>query len=276
MKLLSNVHTHCTWCDGADTSAAMAAAAFDLGFTDLGFSSHSPAPFDPSCPGVADEAAYRADIRALQTQYEGRMGILCGMEQDYYAPVDPAAYDYVIGSVHFLPRGEAEPYVAVDGDPDVLRKEIEARYGGDALAMAKDHLALSVESARRFKPHIVGHFDLALRHNKNNSMLNEQAPAYQKAALEALDAVADILAGYGGLFEVNTGAMARDARPIPYPAPFLLRHLAQRNARVIVTSDSHSVKTLNYAFDDMLELLRACGFVSLVVLRGGRFQDIKI
>lgn len=39
----SNAHTHSTWCDGKDTLEDMAQAAIDLGFTDLGFTCHSPA-----------------------------------------------------------------------------------------------------------------------------------------------------------------------------------------------------------------------------------------
>ena len=52
----SNAHTHSTWCDGKDSLLAIAEAAIQIGFTDLGFTSHSSAPFDPSCPGVSDES----------------------------------------------------------------------------------------------------------------------------------------------------------------------------------------------------------------------------
>ena len=62
----SNAHTHSTWCDGKDSLEDMAQAAIDLGFTDLGFTCHSPASFDPSCPGVQDEMKYQAALRKLR------------------------------------------------------------------------------------------------------------------------------------------------------------------------------------------------------------------
>ena len=53
----SNAHTHSTWCDGKDSLEDMAQAAIELGFTDLGFTCHSPALFDPSCLGVQNEVS---------------------------------------------------------------------------------------------------------------------------------------------------------------------------------------------------------------------------
>ena len=42
--LCTSVHTHTTFCDGADTPAAMAAAAAEMGLQTLGFSGHGYVP----------------------------------------------------------------------------------------------------------------------------------------------------------------------------------------------------------------------------------------
>lgn len=275
MNMRSNVHTHTTWCDGQNTPREMAQAALALGFTDLGFSSHAPAPFDAGCPGVADEAAYRADIAALRAEYAGRLNILCGVEQDIYAPVDAGKYDYVIGSNHYLPH-DGQDYVAADGDIEMISVARRWRYEGNGIAMARAFYQLSAKNVALNKPDIVGHFDVITKFNKNNVLFDEEDPAYQKVALEALDEVIDVIQGYNGMFEVNTGAVTRGLRKLPYPAPFLLHHMAQRGARVIITTDCHSTKTLNGGFSIACRQLLQAGYTTMVVLKDSAFQDVKI
>ena len=53
----SNFHTHTRYCDGKDSPAELAEAAFALGFRALGFSGHSFTPFDPY--GMTPENAAR-------------------------------------------------------------------------------------------------------------------------------------------------------------------------------------------------------------------------
>lgn len=272
----SNAHTHSLWCDGMNSPADIAEAALALGFTDLGFSSHAPhSKMDPHGVGMRDEAGYRADIAALKTEYKGRMGILCGVEKDYYDTADPSLYDYVIGDLHYLraPDGTLE---SVDMSPGALRETIDALYGGDTLAAARQFYETSARNVRENKPDIVGHFDLIAKFNENGDFFDEEGHAYRNIALAAMDEVLDVLAGYGGMVEMNLSVFAKGLRSVPYPAPFLLRHMAQRGARVIPTSDSHRAATLNAGFEATPALLRQAGFTSMAVLQNGRFVDVKI
>ncbi|MDL2293469.1 histidinol-phosphatase [Ruminococcaceae bacterium OttesenSCG-928-D13] len=276
MRPTSNVHTHSTWCDGQDSPRQMAERAIELGYTDLGFSSHGPAPFDPGCPGIfGKEAEYRADIRALAEEYADRLNILCGVEADLMHPIDPARYDYVIGSVHYLP-GDGPEVRSVDNTADKLRAAIDNDYGGDGLQMAADYFSQIPVLAKAQKPQIIGHFDLVAKYNGVGVFFDEESPAYQSIALEALDDTLARIKGYGGMVEVNTGAMARGVRKAPYPAPFLLRHAAQRGARMIITSDCHNRAKLGYGYDAALAALREAGFTSMAVLKNGRFEDVSI
>jgi histidinol-phosphatase (PHP family) len=275
VKVLSNAHTHTVFCDGENTPAEMAAGAEALGFTSLGFSSHSPTPFDPTCPGVADEKAYRAAVGEVAKQWAGRLEIACGMEQDIFAPVKREDYDYVIGSMHCLKDAKGN-FVAVDSTPGQVLDLRNETFGGDGVAMAKAFFAQTVQGIEDFRPDIAGHFDLLVKFNGGGDLFDEESEAYQSVALEAADAAADILLGYGGIVEVNTGGMSRGYRNLPYPLPFLLRHFARRGVRVMINSDSHSVDTLNYKLDEALELVRVAGFGSIAMLQGGRFVDVKI
>lgn len=276
MRIASNAHTHTTWCDGANTPREMVEAALQLGFVDLGFSGHSPASFDPTCPGVKSEIGYIDELNQLKSEYAAKINIAVGIEQDYFAPVaQPARYDYVIGAVHYVQKTDGT-FVPVDGTPHHLLEVRDEMFGGDGIEMARAFYELTAQNVRHNHPQVVAHFDLIVKHNQNNRLFDENDPRYRDIALQALDAVADELAAYGGIVEVNTGGMARGYRDAPYPARFLLRHLQQRGMRVMLNSDSHTTRTLNYGFEEALALLGRLNFGSVAVLERGEFVDKTI
>lgn len=275
MSLPSNAHTHSTHSDGKNTLREMVQRALALGMTGLGFTDHSPAPFDPTCLGVLDEAAYQAEVLGLQQEYQHQISILCGIEQDYFAPINRQSYAYIVGSVHYLPL-KTGVYYAADGEPAQLRQAVQQQYKGDAMAMVEDFYALSVENVRTYQPEIVGHFDLITKLNPSEHFFDEQSQRYRDIALTALDEVCNLIKPYNGIVEINTGGMSRGYRNIPYPAPFLLRHIAQKGVRVMVSSDSHAVETLNYYFEESVQLAADAGLKKLAVLQGGSFVDIDI
>ena len=268
MILTSSTHNHSTLCDGKNTPREMAETALAAGFTDLGFSSHSRAPFDPAY-SIRDEAEYVRILRALQEEYAGRLRISVGLEQDFYAPVENrAALDYIVGSVHYL-RDDAGTYYAVDGNEKTMDACIQKMFGGDALAMARAYYALVAENARRYRPEIIGHFDLVKKNNQGNRLFCEDDPAYRAAALEALGVCVDM----GAVIELNTGGILRCGCSEPYPARFLLEALCARGARVTVNGDAHRTNALTFWFDEALSLLRDVGFGSVAVWENGAFVD---
>lgn len=112
--MLTNYHTHCTFCDGKVSAAEMAEAAAAAGFDILGFSSHAPLPFttdwtmDPARLGE-----YVETLRALAVRHTPGMTVLAGLEIDYIdglcGPADGrfagAGLDYTIGSAHYVAPG---------------------------------------------------------------------------------------------------------------------------------------------------------------------------
>ena len=76
------------------------------------------------------------------------------------------------------------------------------------------------------------------------AFFDETDPAYQAAALEALHAADP----KETLLEINTGAMSRNCRTVPYPSDVLLRSLRDFGGRVCISSDSHSASTITHGF----------------------------
>ncbi len=259
---LSSAHVHTTFCDGKTPAPDMAKTAAGLGFVSLGFSSHAPQDFDPGyCIPPDREEEYKAQIRALRQQYEGRMTIYLGIERDHFSCASPADYDYFLSAVHYFlkPDGHHTP---IDGRPEDLQSYVNDYCGGDGLQMARQYFAMLRDDVLEMKPHIIAHFDLVRKNNAVLHLIDEESPAYRRAALDALRPLRETNA----LLEVNTGAIARKKLSTPYPAPFLLEAWREWGGEVIVNSDCHDAQYLDCAFDEAEELLRSLGYAHAVRL----------
>ena len=61
------------------------------------------------------------------------------------------------------------------------------------------------------------------------------------------------------IFEINTGAMAKGWKTAPYPAPWILKHIAAKGGSVIINSDCHKAEFLDFGFDEALALAQCTG-----------------
>jgi histidinol-phosphatase (PHP family) len=250
----ADFHVHTRFCDGAASPAEMAAAAFRQGLEVLGFSGHSHTAFDESwCMSPSGTETYRSEIARLREEYAGRMEILCGVEQDYFSGASTAGYDYVIGSVHYLYADGK--YLPVDESAALQRNAAEKHFGGDLLTFAEAYFETVCRVPEIPGCRVIGHFDLAAKFNEGNALFDEGHPRYTAA----WQAAAERLLRSGLPFEVNTGAVSRGYRSVPYPAPPILRYLAERGARFLLSSDSHRPDTLLFGFDRWRSVLSRLG-----------------
>ena len=257
--LRANFHTHTTFCDGKNTPAEMAEAAYRLGFEQLGFSGHMDPTYHMDFP------AYRTEIARLRAEYAGRMDILAGVELDQRWPAQSVAgAEYVIGSTHFLTGADGEN-AAIDWTFDRSEKLCREVYGGDWYRMCAAYYDEEARVAERTGCHIVGHFDLISRFNHEHPAFDEADRRYLKPALEAME----YLAATGCLFEINCGALNRGRRRDVYPALPLLKALNSFGASIIIGSDAHETGLLNGGFDEALRRAMICGFKDTCVLAHG-------
>ena len=264
----SCVHTHTVFCDGADTPQAMAEAALALQFVSLGFSGHGAAAYDSAAMTPEKEQAYQESVLALRQQYQGRLEILLGVEHDSLAPYSAFPYDYLIESVHyFAHEGEL---LCVDLSREETVSHI-ARFA-DPYAYCKAYFAQCAAAYEKSPAQIAGHLDLVAKFNEGGALFDEDDPRYRAAALEAMDAAVS----RGMAVEVNTGAIARGYRTVPYPAPPLLKALREMGGQVILTSDCHDSRNLTCHYRESAELLRSCGFTEALVLRRDGFHAVGL
>lgn len=261
--MLTNYHTHTTFCDGKNTPEEIVLYAIDKGFSSIGFSGHGYTPFDVRyC--MTDTTGYIEEISRMKDKYGKKIEIYCGIEEDAFAYVDRHNLDYIIGSSHYFHI--KDKYYSVDSGYDYLERYMEA-FDNDALKAAETYYSTFVSYIKKRKPDIVGHFDLITKYDEmdtphflNNENYFKIAEKYLRLAAET-----DVI------FEVNTGAMARNIRTTPYLGERLLHVLKEKEGKVILSSDSHKVETLDAYFDEMKCILRDVGINHVYELYKGEF-----
>ena len=75
---------------------------------------------------------------------------------------------------------------------------------------------------------------------------------------------------------INTGAISRGFRKTPYPSQHLLYILKKHNGKIMLASDSHNIKTLDFYFSEAKQLLRDAGFNCVYALYDGGFKKYFI
>lgn len=273
-----NLHTHTNFCDGKNTPEEMVISAINKNFDVLGFSSHSFTYFDGAgCIKDLDIPAYKAEIARLKEKYRGQIQILCGLEQDYYSTQPALGFDYHIGSIHAChvggPMDCKESYALIDYSPAHLKAAADTFFEGDAMAVAECYFERIGEIVSKTQCDIIGHFDIISKFSEQAPLFDTKHPRYVAACDKALEK----LLATDAIFEINTGAMSRGYRTSPYPAADILCKIKDGGGRIILSSDSHSIDTLDYGFDMALKLARECGFKSIMTVdRSGRFIEEKI
>ena len=251
--ILSDFHTHTAYCDGNNSPEEMILEAVSRGMRKLGFSGHSYTPFDEApCMSPEGTEQYRQEIHRLREKYSGQIEILCGIEQDYYSSIPAEGYDYVIGSVHYVDiNGEC---LHVDNTPEMFSRLIH-ECGDDPYTAAEKYYSLVSDVVKRTGANIIGHFDLFTKLNERYKYFDEDNPRYISAAMNALDSLLET----GAVFEINTGAISRGYRSFAYPSMRLLKRIAEKGGRVILSSDAHDKNNLMYQFPEYEELALSLG-----------------
>ncbi len=264
----SNLHTHSVYSDGAHTPREIIEQAIAQNMTSIGISDHSYTFFDTRyCLAEEKNQQYINELRALKSEYANKIEVLVGIELDGFSKgYNKNDFDYVIGSCHYI--NFDGDYRSVDSSLDGVLDAIKTYCNGDPLHFARLYYKTYQTALDALRPDILGHIDLVAK----LGVVDESLPEYQKMAIEAL--VNSL--SHTNIIEMNTGAISRGYRKIPYPAPFLLKEIKERKANIILSSDSHSKDTLTFFFDESVKLLRENGIKSILTYKNGSFEEVGI
>ncbi len=228
--------------------------AIEKGFTALGFSGHSYTYFDNSyCMSEDGTLRYRDEIKRLREKYCDKIRIYLGLEADIFAEnIDFDAYDYIIGSVHYLKIGGE--FIPVDETAECQRKTVDRFFGGSFDRYCTAYYELVAQAAEKTHADMIGHIDLVTKFNESDCLFSTETPAYINAWRSAVDKLLPCNAP----FEINTGAIARGRRKTPYPSHDIAKYISDNGGSLVFSSDCHDAEYLDCGLEKCLSLYGDC------------------
>lgn len=251
--MYADLHVHTDFADGKNTPEEMVLSAIEKGLSVIGFSEHAYVPFDPGA-GLTPEStlAYRREIARLKTAYREKITVLCGIEMDYDAVDTPAAYDYVIGSVHYLTVGDT--HYSVDVSPEETLRCVNEGFGGDFDRYAEAYFEKVSRLPEKTQANIIGHMDLIAKFEKFSAAPAADGERYRRGWKSALSALSG-----RAILEINSGAVARGYREAPYPHADILDAWRECGGEVVLSSDAHSAAQIAFYFTEMAAIVSRHG-----------------
>lgn len=258
-----NLHTHTSFSDGSHLPEEYIRHAETAGLAILGFSDHSPLPFDNTFALREEKVGEYCDtVLALKQKQHNGLKILLGMEVDFIPGMGhPFDYfrnnfplDYMIGSVHLVRNGPPKELWFIDGpDPATYDEGLNLLFGGDIRAgvTAYYHQINEMLQSSRFE--IIGHPDKIKMHNRGH--FSEEAPWYQALVDETLSLIKE----KDVIVEVNTRGIYKKRSETLFPGPAILRKIKKLDIPVIISSDAHRPAEVANLFHETRMLLDTFG-----------------
>lgn len=261
----SNLHNHTVFSDGIHTVEENVAAAQAKNMRSLGFSDHSFTACDTSyCMKKSQYELYLKTIR--EAQKTSTIPLYAGLELDYYSEDDYSAFDYIIASVH---------YIIKDGVCHAIEHSLEQQltcirdaFGGNVLDMVRCYFDQLCEHVERVNPTFVGHFDVITKF----SIMPEEDDRYLQIAEDALKQIIKTCP----YIEINTGAVARGIRKLPYPGDYLWDIICREGGRLLLNADSHRVENLTFGFDEVAQRLKKHSINRIYMFNGKGFDSVAL
>jgi len=250
MALPADYHMHTPLCRHAvGEPDEYAQQALKLGFTEIGFSDHSPMRqdnFDEWRMNFSDLKQYVVNVRQTQKNFP-KLQIRMAMEVDYFPGgeawirelADLYPWDYFIGSVHYVSDDWA-----ID-DPKKI-SEWKNRDSYEVWRIYFERLTMAAES-KLFE--IIGHADLPKKFGHKPDA--KCRPLYEKFF--------DAVKKSGCAIELNTAGLRKDCKEI-YPSREILEIAFKKDVPITFGSDAHAPGEVGINFAESMQLARSVGY----------------
>ncbi len=279
--MLLNHHTHSIYSDGNSQPEEYVRQAISLGFDFLGFTEHSPLPFDNTFSFKrSGKEEYLRLIGDLKSKYRDQIELALGMEfdfipgisEDFEAVQEEFKLDYSIGSVHLVGSGLKENLWFIDGArAEIYDEGLELFYGGDIRKAVKAYYKQVNEMIQTQKFDIIGHLDKIKMHNRGR-YFSETDSWYLSLVAETLQLIRE----KGTIVEVNTRGIYKKRSDTTYPGPAILTQISQLGIPIMINSDAHQPQELDGAMGVALQLVKDNGIREMVKYTNQGWQYYSI
>jgi histidinol-phosphatase (PHP family) len=273
------MHTH--FCDGGEAPEKYVLTAIEKGLKSVGFSAHAPAPFDCNWALPANRLnRYIGEIEKLKAQYQTSIQIYLGLELDYFPDMVPYtnkllnswAFDYFIGSVHFIDFYPGGQRWTIDGPNEEFRKGFREIFSNDSEEVTRRFFAYNRKMIQDLKPPVIGHIDKLKMQYRPDCFIPENHPLFKEELVKTLD----VAQKAGSIVEINTRALYKNRGQTFYPGQDMFKLMQEMNIKVMVNSDAHLPPEIVSEFGSAFNELRKVGYKSHWILIDGQFKEVEL
>ena len=260
-----NLHQHTHFSDGKETPEKFVEQAIKLGFSAIGFSEHSPLPFDnPFSLKEENIDQYIRQTEELKVNYKDKLKVYRALEMDFVPGMSEdfdywrnrCQVDYLIGSIHLVkPDGTNHLWFTDGPDYKVYDQGIQDYFGGDVKKAVKQfyHQTNTMIESQKFE--ILGHFDKIKMHNRDR-FFTDTEKWYRDLVNETLKLIKEKEL----IVEINTRGLYKKRSNELFPDGYALLKVKEMGIPIVLSSDAHHPLELNMLFDETIAKLTHLGF----------------
>jgi len=269
-ELLTDYHTHTFRCGHATgTLRDYVESAISKGIDEIGLTDHLFLYFEH--PEKRDTrwampeewyGTHYAEMLEVRNEYRDRINVRVSVEADYVRGSEQAlrktlssyAFDFVLGSVHFMDDW------LIDDPDQAHRYSLE-----DVSSIYRRYYERLREAVELGEFDLLAHFDLP----KKFGFLPEGD--LTSLVGETLDAVRD----HDIAIEVSTAGLRKPVGEI-YPSLAILREMRIREIPIALSSDAHDPHDVGAGYDQSVPFVRAAGYESVVVFDQRERREVRL
>jgi len=259
----ANYHTHSLYCDGKSTLEEHVREAEKQGLLQLGFSSHSPVPFENSF-AISEEKLpeYIQEIDQLQQKTDVKLlkslecDFIPGMTVDFAERQKVCGLDYIIGGVHLVRPLHGDGLWFIDGSKQETYDDgLRDLFDNNIKAAVTTFWEQTFEMLETQQMDIIAHFDKIKMHNRDR-FFTEDETWYKVLADKAIQ----LIKRHDVIIEVNTRGLYKKRCDHFYPSTELLMKARKADIPVLISSDAHKAEELMLYVPEAIAELQRCGY----------------
>ena len=276
-----NLHQHSLYSDGKAEPNEYVEKAIELNFSEIGFTEHSPLPFDnPFSLKQEKIKNYIDEIDSLKQKHGSKikiyraleMDFIPGMSEDFDYWAKKCKTDYLIGSVHLVLPGKGSPLWFTDGpDPKIYDEGIKDFFGGDTKKAVKTFFYQTNQMIETQRFDIIGHFDKIKMHNADRFFSDKD-----KWYRNLLDETLELIKNKNLIVEINTRGIYKKRSAYLFPDGYALKRVKELNLPIIISSDAHKPDEINLLFNFTINYLQKLGFKEMMALKNHIWKTIAL
>jgi len=257
----ADYHTHTPLCHHAEgTPEEYIDAAINAGLTEYGISCHAPQtpePFDDWRMSLDDLPAYLDWIARAHEHAAGRIPVRAGLELDWLPNNESQLetlsnyhdWDYLIGSVHYLPA-QGQNHWDFDNPAHLSQWSAFSEAELEELWTHYWKTFSNMASSGFFD--ILAHPDLIKKFRSAPQTPQGDLNRFYEPAIEAI-------AENGSTIEINTAGWHKPCAE-QYPTKPFLELAASAGIPLVISSDAHHPNEVAQDFSKAIDLAKSCGF----------------